>query len=595
MLMPEARGRPQADLFTRSEASLSDGRVRMPVVFLALIAFAAVVRAGVVLNTALDPDESQHLHTAWLVGEGQRPFADFWEHHTPLLHYLLAPLTWWWSDSPAVYYAARVVMTLFAAVALLLLYRLVRRLSATAAMASVVLLAVLPRFVENTTEVRPDVPGLAVWIGSLTALAIWRESGRAAWLSVAGLALGVWGLLTPKAVYGALGVAAAVLAAGLGRGGPGLGPALVSLARLAAGAAAPLVLFLIGLGLAGGTRMLGGFVDQVVVQNLTFADFDWAWPVGEEGLGFLLLALAGVVLVVRRDGRAVLRHPVHGSLLVPGLALTLVLLAPSTPAVYRHTWLPLLAVAAVYAGVALAALLERGGAPVGRWRPLLLGGALLVALVVPAGESVREALRDRIQVQLRIMRLQLLHACQGEPVLDGNALYVFRPAAYRYRVLINGVRYWIANAVIPEEQILEDLARARARVGYADARLRALVGPVATFLARHYVMTPEGLLLAGALIPVPGGAEGGRAWVELLAAGAYRLSASPGIAVEIDRTRVSSPLVRLGAGRHEVTWTGPAGAIRIAAATCLERRVVEGDGVGGVSPEPGRGGPAPRA
>jgi hypothetical protein len=481
-------------------------------------------------------------------------------------------------------------MTLCTVGALVLLYWLAQRLSAPVAMASVVLLAVLPRFVENTTEVRPDVPGLWAWLGALAALVRWRESGRAGWLSAAGLALGVWALLTPKALYGALGVAAAVVA-GRDRSGPGAGTRLGGLARLAAGAAVPLGFLGLGLALAGGTPMLRGFVEQVVVQNLAFPDFDRAPPVGEGGLGFLGLALAGAVLVVRRGGRAVLRAPLHGALLVPGLIFALVLFSPVTPAVYRHTWLPLLAIAAVYAGVALVALLDAAGGRSTRWRRPLLAAALALALVVPAGESVRDALRDRIDGQLRLMRELLRYACPGEPVLDGNALYVFRPAAYRYRVLINGVRYWIAKGVIPEEQILTDVVQAGARVGHADGRLQSLVGPVATFLARGYVKTPEGLLLAGALVPVPGGPGGGRAYVELPAAGAYRLSAGPGIAVEIDGRRAALPLVRLDAGRHEITWTGPAGTIGLLAATCGERRVVEGD----PGAAPGRGGPAPRA
>lgn len=40
-----------------------------------------------------DHDEIEHLHAAWLVAQGQRPFVDFFEHHHPMLWYLLAPLT----------------------------------------------------------------------------------------------------------------------------------------------------------------------------------------------------------------------------------------------------------------------------------------------------------------------------------------------------------------------------------------------------------------------------------------------------------------------------------------------------------------------
>src|SRR5206468_9762837 len=162
------------------------------------------------------------------------------------------------------------------------------------------------------------------------------------------------------------------------------------------------------------------------------------------------------------------------------------------------------------------------------------------------------------------------------PVLDGTALAVFRPAAYRYGVLMTGVREWIARGVIPEEQIEEDLRRARARIAYRDRRLRGLVGPVADFLTRHYVATPEGILVAGAAIPVPGGPGGGRAYVDLLVTGPYRFTADRGIAVDVDRIGVRRGWVRLEAGRHEVTWTGPPGTISLVAATCPERRALTG-------------------
>ena len=36
-------------------------------------------------------DEFEHLHAAWLVSQGQTPYTDFFEHHTPLFYFLGAP------------------------------------------------------------------------------------------------------------------------------------------------------------------------------------------------------------------------------------------------------------------------------------------------------------------------------------------------------------------------------------------------------------------------------------------------------------------------------------------------------------------------
>lgn len=39
----------------------------------------------------IQPDEFEHLHAAWLVSQGQTPYVDFFQHHTPLFYYIAAP------------------------------------------------------------------------------------------------------------------------------------------------------------------------------------------------------------------------------------------------------------------------------------------------------------------------------------------------------------------------------------------------------------------------------------------------------------------------------------------------------------------------
>ena len=40
---------------------------------------------------AVQLDEFEHLHASWLISQGQKPYVDFFEHHTPLFYYLGAP------------------------------------------------------------------------------------------------------------------------------------------------------------------------------------------------------------------------------------------------------------------------------------------------------------------------------------------------------------------------------------------------------------------------------------------------------------------------------------------------------------------------
>jgi len=548
----------------------------------ALLPPAVLAWAGTVVNKTLNADESQHLHAAWLVATGAVPFADFWEHHMPLLYYLLAPLTRWFAESPAVYLAGRTVMALAAVTALALVARLAGRLSPLTGLAAVLLVAFLPRVVEHATEVRPDVPALAAWLGGLLALVRWREGGGAGWLWRAGILFGVGASFTPKVGYSAPGVLA-VLVAGAGERGPGaLGRLAMDAGRLAAAALLPPLLLLGGLWLHGGRAALDGFAEDVVGVALRFGDFAKEGPVTDEGLGFVALALAGLVLVAREHGRTLLRHPVHGTLVPPLVATVAVLLLPRTPAVYRHAWLPVLALAGVYAGHALVTLASRSR--------LLAAIALLVGLVGPASVSLQKAMVDGNTAQFRVMRQELAWTCPGEPVLDGTALYVFRPAAYRYRVLISAVRDWIARGMLAEERIVEDVLATRPRVAYVDQRLRGLIGPMADFLALHFVRSADGVLVAGAAVRVAPPRDGGRAHVDLIFGETYRLTVrpgSPGVEVTIDGQPARPGLVRLAAGRHEVAWRGPVTSIELVTLPCAERRQ-RGEAAGGLSARGGR-------
>ncbi len=170
------------------------------------------------------------------------------------------------------------------------------------------------------------------------------------------------------------------------------------------------------------------------------------------------------------------------------------------------------------------------------------------------------------------MRAQLRLACPGEPVLDGTALYVFRPAAYRHGALVRGVREWVARGHLAEEVIADDMRAARAPVAHADFRIRGMVGPVAAFLRRHYIPGPDGLLVVGASIPAS--TDGGRAVIDPLRPGPYLLTFGPELTVRLDGTSVRRGWIDLEARRHEVTWQGQGGTIRLVAATCPERRAL---------------------
>jgi hypothetical protein len=98
----------------------------------AIAALSVVLRIGVLLNRRIDPDESQHLHVAWLITQGRSRTAisgstTFRSSTTP-----------WRPDAvalrePAVYFAARGMVVPSRPLAVWPTWRLARRLSADGA------------------------------------------------------------------------------------------------------------------------------------------------------------------------------------------------------------------------------------------------------------------------------------------------------------------------------------------------------------------------------------------------------------------------------------------------------------------------------
>ncbi len=126
-----------------------------------------------------DHDEIAYLHAGWLVGSGQRPFLDFFEHHHPALSYLLAPVTLLFGDHPRnLVFACRLLDLSLVGVMVLALSRAVSGSSDArdpdrAPWVAILLLGSW-YFLRNAIEVRPDpfmtlfaVLALCAWLRHL--------------------------------------------------------------------------------------------------------------------------------------------------------------------------------------------------------------------------------------------------------------------------------------------------------------------------------------------------------------------------------------------------------------------------------------------
>jgi hypothetical protein len=85
-------------------------------------AAAAAIYLAWTVRYSLMSDEIEHLHAAWLISQGLLPFRDFWEHHSPLLWVVLAPILRVLPETGDILYLARAGCFLFSGALLYLVW-----------------------------------------------------------------------------------------------------------------------------------------------------------------------------------------------------------------------------------------------------------------------------------------------------------------------------------------------------------------------------------------------------------------------------------------------------------------------------------------
>ncbi|MEX2264597.1 MAG: glycosyltransferase family 39 protein [Bryobacteraceae bacterium] len=162
---------------------------------------------------SIELDEFQHLHAAWLVSQGQTPYADFFEHHTPLLYYLLAaalPL-----DDPGfdTIVQARYVALAFTMLAAFAAWLWMKRYGRIEALIVVCLFASNTFLLFTGHTVFVDIHSAPLLILSAFLIAIGEK--RPSLMAASGLAFGLAVLFNLKASMAMFAPAALILARGV--------------------------------------------------------------------------------------------------------------------------------------------------------------------------------------------------------------------------------------------------------------------------------------------------------------------------------------------------------------------------------------------
>jgi hypothetical protein len=474
---------------------------------LALVAGAFLFRLALLRRHAFNPDEFQHLHGAWSIARGLLPYRDYFEHHTPWLHFFLAPFLAFFAvdtdpgSAEAFLFFARGWMWVFSGLALALTFWLGKLWDGEATgWAGAALLSTTVMFLDKTLEVRPDVPAVVFLLGSWVALllALRREAeGRAASALFAqgGLLLGTALLCTQKALF-VLPASAVWMALYLldARGAAPRTRRVRSVLWHAGGALAPFLIVLALFALRGG---LGAFVDSNFVVNLR-------WPVRfspepllrqllhENGL-LVVLGLAGLGLALLDLARGA--GPRAARMLVPLHAIGLgagVWVIPVPYAQYLVLGLPLLALAAG-GFLARAAAASRPAR-----RPARMAGLAAIGVVVLAASmrpvriiaGMRRPPHTKVEDHLRRLRHVLQATRPDETILDGfSGLGVFRPHAYFHFFLHDEIRVLLGER--GTTRLLSGLRDGAVAPDWviADADVLALPAELVAFLRASYEPT----------------------------------------------------------------------------------------------------------
>jgi len=90
---------------------IKSGILRKVVIY-SVVAAEILLASYIFAFAYLCQDHAEHLHASWLVWQGEVPYRDFFEHHNPLLWFVLAPITAFFYLNPYIIYISRVLSAL---------------------------------------------------------------------------------------------------------------------------------------------------------------------------------------------------------------------------------------------------------------------------------------------------------------------------------------------------------------------------------------------------------------------------------------------------------------------------------------------------
>jgi hypothetical protein len=105
-------------------------------------------------------DHAEHLHASWLVWQGNFPYRDFFEHHNPLLWYILAPVVALFYNNALILYVSRFISVVAYVLLFFVFYKISNRfmkVSLKSFILAILIYFYIPDSYFLLTEMHPDV------------------------------------------------------------------------------------------------------------------------------------------------------------------------------------------------------------------------------------------------------------------------------------------------------------------------------------------------------------------------------------------------------------------------------------------------------
>ncbi len=505
-----------------------DCRIAAYQVLALLMILALSFQLYVVNYTHVDDDELEHLHSSWLVYMGGTPYRDFFEHHNPLLWYLLSPLFMIFRDDLGIITAARSIMFILNLMILFVSYKIAREYF-NRIISSLVVVAILFEYdyVISVVVIRPEIAATLLW---LIAFYLFLRSMKDAegYLFLSGLFIGVAFAFKQTAIFFLLALVASIIVQNAYK-------RKKKILLLVCGFTVPVILLFTYFYF---NDALTDFIYLAFMFNLEHNTGNMPHRLVKVVSGFLndipfwTLGLAGVFTATLSLLRK--RLPVSEVPLVVSTYVVLLSMVPSNVMCY-YRYMPVIPLVGIYAVSVIKTIIIDGGLKYlrgSRENKLIIFSFILLVLFglmhplsfIVSGKIEHEGLSILLEDRTRqgnIMEFVWNITSPDDRVFDGYGIYISRNHSYRYWFLHPALFNFNLSSL---DDIPEYLSETRPKVVIRDWRTGQLSNETWGFIRRHYIPSGRyGVYVVGATLG-GGDLQNGSGSFYLLSPGYYDVS-----------------------------------------------------------------------